>query len=155
MPRWTRLPLLTILTAGVNRDGTAMTTRLPPDIARGTWSALKILMTTATGGHRRSTARSGTREWGRDGRHIILDIGRGSIRGDGHGSMTRTGDTPHSITDAGRPSAADGDGCRDRGKCIRCMRRRWWFFLEVAWRSGAMSAGFRSDRAKSMCLRTA
>src|SRR5271169_7221716 len=68
---------------------------------RAMWWAPRISTRTATGGLRTSTATFGIHEWIRAGLRIMQDIGRGSILGDGLGSMMLLGVTRRFTTAAG------------------------------------------------------
>src|SRR4051812_37186218 len=118
-------------------------------IALAKWWASRISMTTATGSPRQSTAMCGTREFLPGGRLTIKATGHGSIRGDGLGSTTITGDMPPSTTGVGRSSVAAGAGFPGRVKFVRCTRLRWLRSLaELALELAETLHGFRSVRVK-------
>ncbi len=74
-----------------------------------------------------STDMCGRPPWWRwIGRLIATVAGCGLRRGAGRGSTMRRGDLRHSTTGAGRACMIAGAGCRGRGMCVRCMRRRSW-----------------------------
>src|SRR4051812_3585498 len=102
--------------AGAPTANAAIKIRHPRAIALARLSALKISMTTATGGPRQSTAMCGIRELLSGGRLTTKVTGHGLIRGDGHGSTRINGDMRRSTTGVGLSSVAAGAGSPDRVK---------------------------------------
>lgn len=142
-------------TAGPILASAVMKIHRRPGIAHAGWSAIPISTTTANGNPHRITAICGSRESMRDGLRITMDIGHGSILGDGPGWTMSPGDTRRSTMADGRTGMTAGDGCRGHEKSVRYTLPLWLrSSAEHLWQ-GRRSRGFRSVRAKFMCLRIA
>src|SRR4029077_10344158 len=146
----------TNLTPGAAVETIARNTQNPLATVPATSLVAMILMTTGNGETSPITDTFGfPLTLSPDGRRTVMDIGYGSLPGDGPGSKTNLGGLLHFTTGAGPKWAEAGAGSQVQWWCGLCMLRRWlfsWADRDSARRCHSVAAvasrGSRSARAK-------